>query len=88
MTLTLNDDDSYSISTSGLTTNVSESGTITGLYSDYSGGVGAYVSAQANQTETVQVNSITLETIPEPSSYALIAVSLGLASIALRRRPS
>ena len=88
LTFTLNDDNTWTATSTGLSNDLNASGTL-GTEFDYatfvSGGVGLYASLQTSNgrlNESMVVDRVSLTTIPEPGSLAL----LGLGGLLLARR--
>ncbi|CAA6692447.1 MULTISPECIES: PEP-CTERM sorting domain-containing protein [unclassified Lentimonas] len=89
ISMTLNSDDTWSAFSSGLSADFSESGSLTDangnfLYSDLTS-VSTNTSIQGGEL-SYTLDSVTLTTVPEPSSYALLAGLLGLSYVMVRRR--
>jgi len=87
MSLTVNDDGTYSMTSIGLSTEINATGSIDGTYADLvSGGIGLYTTFQGDASEVFVVDSATLTAVPEPSTFALLAGMLGFTWVMLRRR--
>ncbi len=81
-TLGLFDNDTWSVSSTGLSTNLNQTGSLNTTifsYADIADDVGAYVSLQGQGSSTLTVDRITLVTVPEPSAFAILG--LGVASL-------
>lgn len=87
MSLTVNDDGTYSMTSIGLSTEINATGSIDGTYADLvSGGIGFYTTFQGDANEVFVVDSATLTAVPEPSTFALLAGMVGFMWVTLRRR--
>ena len=92
VSLTLNADDTYSVWSSGLTSDFDQnlSGPMPAgfTYSDLGNSTFATMTLQhANTTiMTMQVDSVTVTAVPEPSTFALMAVGLLAFSVRRKRR--
>jgi hypothetical protein len=78
VSLTLNSDGTYSASTTGLSTNISASGTSVASYSTLASSLVANTSIQGIEA-SYTIDSVTITAIPEPSTVVL----LGIAGLAL-----
>lgn len=90
ISLTVNNDDSWSAFSTGLSADFSTSGTLdttaSGFsYADVADSLVAYSSIQGLSL-SYTVDNVTLSAIPEPSSFALLAGLIGLTSVLIRRR--
>ena len=88
VSISIFDDNSWSITSSGLSTELSDSGSLdTELfsYSDISGGVGLYVSLQGEGGGMIELSSASLAAIPEPSVVALVSGLVGAGLVLVRR---
>lgn len=88
LTLGLYDDDTWTISSTGLSTNLADSGSLdTGIfgYAGFAAAATPYLSLQGVESGTITVDRITLTAIPEPSSALLLGVS-GILFLARRKR--
>ena len=85
ISLTLNSADAWTISSTGLDVNLSDSGTITGLWTAMSGGVGLYSNLQGDAGGQLDLARMTLTAVPEPSSALLVGLG-ALGFLAHRRR--
>lgn len=88
ITMALNSDDTWTVSSTGLSDNINTSGSLSNAsYSDIASDL--YVSTSFQTVSTVihsaQYGSVTIETIPEPSSSVLLGVC-SLAFVLFRRR--
>lgn len=87
ISLTVNDDNTWSASTTGLSDDVSASGTLTignSLYADIADNLGAYASVQGEGL-TMTVDHVTVTTVPEPASIGML-MGLGAGLMLVRRR--
>lgn len=88
VTLTVNNDDTWEVSTTGLSNASTTTGSLSTnvTYADIAGTLVANTSIQGDDNLTYTVDHVTLETtqIPEPASLA--SGLLGLALLAARRR--
>jgi hypothetical protein len=91
VTVGLFDDDTWTVSSTGLSTNLNGSGSLTttgaGMlnYNAIATNLTPYVSLQGEVNGTINVDRIAINTVPEPSSTALLGLG-GLALILRRRR--
>ncbi|MCH7228096.1 hypothetical protein [Haloferula sp. A504] len=85
VSLTINDDNTWSASSTGLSNNISSSGSLAaGTYATIAGSLVANTTIQGTQVGYV-IDSVTLTTIPEPTTATLFGGLLVLTL--LRRRP-
>ncbi len=85
ISLTINDDNTWSASSTGLSNNISSSGSLAaGTYATISPSLVANTTIQGTQVGYV-IDSVTLTTIPEPSTTALFGGVLFLALLRRRR---
>jgi hypothetical protein len=85
VSLTFNSDDNWSISSTGLSTELSGTGSRTGLWDSMSGGVGLFANLQGDAGGQLDISRMTLTAIPEPSSALLVGLG-ALGFLAHRRR--
>jgi hypothetical protein len=91
VSMTLNSDDTWTVVTSGLSTDINESGSVvSGLYSTLAGSLFASTSYQTGSptVQSVQYDSVVITSVPEPETLALLGGLWALAFVALRRRNS
>lgn len=89
ISMTLNSNDTWTVVSSGLSADFSQSGSLTDangnrLFADLTA-VSTNTSIQGGNL-SYTLDSVTLTAIPEPSSYALLAGLLGLSYVMVRRR--
>ncbi|VGO18839.1 hypothetical protein [Pontiella sulfatireligans] len=88
-TLTVKSDNTWSILTTGLSTDVNTGGTLSNVaYSDLAGSLFASSALQLNKSDalhTITYDSMTLQTIPEPATLGMVA-AFGGAVLFIRRR--
>lgn len=87
LSITVMNDDTWTMTSIGLSTELNASGTLsTVTYADFNN-LGLYTSLQGRRDGSdITMGRMTLETIPEPSSYALLAGLLGMSYVMVRRR--
>lgn len=86
VSLTVNNDDTWSVASTGLSTDLSDNGTIAGLWSTFSPGIGLNTSLQGAASGQLDMASMTLTAIPEPSTCGLLLISLVGGLVRSRRR--
>ncbi|BDS07551.1 hypothetical protein NT6N_25910 [Oceaniferula spumae] len=85
ISFTVNDDNTWSATSTGLETEINSSGTLAQTtYAGIASGLGAYTSVQGNSV-IYTVDNVTITTVPEPSSAALLGFG-GLALVLRRRK--
>ena len=89
VSLTLNNNNTWSATTAGLTYDVSTGGSLVGItYSDFASSLYASTFLQfglQNQQMWAQYDSVTITAVPEPTAMSLIACA-GAAILFIRRR--
>jgi hypothetical protein len=85
VSLTFDNTDNWSISSTGLSTELSGTGSRTGLWDSMSGGVGLFAGLQGDTASQLDISRMTLTAIPEPSSALLVGLG-ALGFLAHRRR--
>lgn len=85
VSLTVNDDDTWSASSTGLSNDINSSGSLAaGTYATIAGSLAANTTIQGTQVGYT-VDSVTITAVPEPGSLALMGLG-GLCLIKRRRR--